>query len=215
MLIKRVLATAAIGVSLVACESTYYNAWEQVGVHKRDILVDRIEDTRDAQEETQEQFRDALEQYKAVVNFDGGDLEDMYERFRDEFEASEEAAAEVASRIDSVADVAEDLFDEWEEELELYSDPGLKRKSQGKLRDTRREYEKLITAMRKAHRSTEPVLDRFRDQVLYLKHNLNARAIASMEGELATVDRDVTRLIGEMQKSIEEANQFINSLEQG
>jgi hypothetical protein len=214
-LVSRLTAVFSFCVVLVACESTYYNAWEQVGVHKRDILVDRIDETREAQEDTQQQFRDALEQYKAVVNFDGGDLEDMYERFRDEFEASEAAAAEVESRIDSVADVAEDLFAEWESELDLYSNASLRSKSQAKLRTTRKEYKQLIAAMRKAHASTEPVLSRFRDQVLYLKHNLNARAIASMQDELVTVDRDVGRLVDEMQKSIEEANRFISGLEEG
>jgi FAD/FMN-containing dehydrogenase len=180
-IVCRLIALFGLCFAVVACESTYYNAWEQVGVHKRDILVDRIEDTREAQEDTQEQFRDALEQYKAVVNFDGGDLEDMYERFRDEFEASEAAAGEVESRIESVADVADDLFTEWGKELDLYSNASLRSKSQTKLRATKKEYQQLIAAMRKAHSSTEPVLSRFRDQVLYLKHNLNARAIASLQ----------------------------------
>jgi hypothetical protein len=213
-IVCRLIALFGLCFALVACESTYYNAWEQLGVHKRDILVDRIEDTREAQEDTQEQFRDALEQYKAVVNFDGGDLDDMYERFRDEFEASEAAADEVESRIESVADVAEDLFAEWGKELDLYSNASLRSKSQTSLRATKKEYQQLIAAMRKAHASTEPVLSRFRDQVLYLKHNLNARAIASMQDELVTVDRDVDRLIEEMQKSIEEANRFISGLEE-
>ncbi len=202
-------------VLLAGCETAYYNAWEKVGVHKRDILVDRIEDTQEAQEDTQEQFKDALEQYRAVVTFDGGNLEKLYYRLNDEFEASEAAAKKIADHIDAVEDVAEDLFDEWQEELTLYKDQRLRRDSEGKLRNTRNQYSRLIKTMRRAEKSVHPVLDTLRDQTLYLKHNLNAQAIASLKGELTRIDADVTRLITEMQKSINEANTFIENIKGG
>ena len=197
---------------LAGCETAYYNAWEKVGVHKRDILVDRVEDTQEAQEDAKEQFKDALEQYRSVVNFDGGDLEKLYNRLNSEFESSEEAAAKIRDRIDSVRDVAEDLFKEWEKELGLYTDPGLRRDSNRQLQETRTRYKRMLAAMEKSEKSMHPVLDRFRDQVLYLKHNLNARAISSLKGELKVIDDDVAELINTMQRSIEEANQFINTL---
>jgi hypothetical protein len=36
---------------LSACESAYYDALEKVGVHKREILIDRIETAQESQEE--------------------------------------------------------------------------------------------------------------------------------------------------------------------
>tara|TARA_B100001964_G_C14082329_1_gene530880 strand:- start:142 stop:360 length:219 start_codon:yes stop_codon:yes gene_type:complete len=68
------ITALACSLLLAACESTYYDAWEKVGAHKRDILIDRIEEVQEAQVEGQEQFKDALEQFRAVVNFDGGKL---------------------------------------------------------------------------------------------------------------------------------------------
>ncbi|MFQ3323218.1 MAG: hypothetical protein ACI90U_001034 [Pseudomonadales bacterium] len=65
-IIKTRLAVAAL-VLLAGCESTYYSAMESIGSHKHDILVDRIEDTQEAQEDTQEQFKDALEPYRSIV----------------------------------------------------------------------------------------------------------------------------------------------------
>jgi len=117
----RKLFALALLTLLAGCESAYYDTMEQFGVHKRDILVDRIEDAQEAQEEDQEQFKDALDQFQAVVNFDGGELEDIYNRLSDEYEASEDAANEIRDRIDSVEDVAEDLFAEWETELDQYT----------------------------------------------------------------------------------------------
>ena len=54
----------AIVLLLGGCSSAYYGAMEKVGVHKRDIMVDRVEDARDSQAAAQEQFKSALEQFK-------------------------------------------------------------------------------------------------------------------------------------------------------
>lgn len=197
---------------LVGCETAYYNAWEKMGVHKRDLLVDRIEDTQEAQEGTQEQFKDALEQYRAVVNFDGGDLEKLYNKLNAEYEDSNRAAEAIAENISRVEDVADDLFGEWEDELALINNRSLRQDSASKLHDTRFKYQQMVTSMRKAEKSVHPVLESLRDQVLYLKHNLNARAISALKGELNTINGDVNKLILNMQKSIDEANLFINRI---
>ena len=197
---------------LAGCESTYYNAMEQVGFHKRDILIDRIEEVQEAQQDGQEQFKSALDQFKAVVDFDGGELESLYNQLNDEYEDSVDAAEKIRSRVDSVESVAEALFDEWQEELTQYSNGNLRRDSERQLKDTQRQYQRLISAMRKAEKSIDPVLDTFKDNVLYLKHNLNARAINSLKGELNSVNSDVSSLLASMQKSIDESDAFITQL---
>ncbi len=199
---------------LSACESTYYGTMEQLGVHKRDILVDRIGEAQSAQEDGQEQFRDALEQFRSVVNFDGGELQQIYNRLNSEFEDSEEAADLIRDRISAVEDVADALFDEWEDELALYSNQNLRRDSEQQLRDTRTRYARLIAAMHRAEVTLDPVLDSLRDNVLYLKHNLNARAIASLRGELDTINTDVDRLIDAMELAIAESDRFITQMRQ-
>lgn len=200
-------------VLLAACSSAYYKTMESFGVEKRDILVDRVEEARDAQDSASEQFASALEQFRATVNFDGGDLEDIYDRLNDEYESSTAEAEDVSERIDAVENVAEDLFGEWEKELEQYSRDDMRRTSANLLKDTRTRYSKLMKSMRRAESSMEPVLEAFHDQVLFLKHNLNARAIGALRNELDSIERDTARLIEQMQKAIAEANAFIDSME--
>lgn len=208
--------TAALTCALLvsACSSAYYGAMEQIGIHKRDILVDRIEDAQDAQEDGQEQFRDALEQFRSVVNFDGGELQQIYNRLDSEFIATEQAATNIRDRIRAVETVADDLFDEWQDELDLYSNQTLRRDSEQQLRATRERYARLIQAMNRAEATLDPVLDNLRDNVLYLKHNLNARAIASLRGELDTINTDVDRLITAMEAAIAESDRFIAEMRQ-
>ncbi|MEE4298242.1 MAG: DUF2959 domain-containing protein [Pseudomonadales bacterium] len=202
-------------VLLAACESAYYDAMEQFGIPKREILVDRVEAARDSQEEAKEQFASALEQFASVVEYDGGDLEEVYSRLNREFERSEDRAEDVRERIEAVESVSEALFDEWAEEIGEYSSDSLRRSSERQLRDTRRRYDGLVASMWRAEGRIAPVLDAFRDQVLYLKHNLNARAIAALQSELSNIEGDVALLLREMEQAIAESDAFISEMRAG
>lgn len=211
---RKLLTIAVLGLVLGACQSAYYEAAETVGRHKRDILVDRVEAARDSQEEAEEQFQSAQEQLLTLIEFDGGDLADVYEDLSDEYEASVDAAEDVTARIDLIEHVAQALFDEWEDEIEEFSNATFKADSKRKLRETQRRYEGLIKAMRKSEQRMEPVLVALKDNVLYLKHNLNARAVAALKVEFGKIDKDIDLLIQDMRKSIATSNEFIESLQQ-
>lgn len=199
--------------SLTACSSMYYGGLEKIGIPKREVMVYRVEKARDTQEETKEQFKSALEQFTVLTNFKGGNLEATYNKLNSEYEDSARKAEEVRQRISDIEDVSDALFREWEDELNQYSNTSLKRNSQQKLTATKAHYKQLITAMKRAESKIEPVLSVFKDQVLYLKHNLNAQAIASLKGQLGLVQSDVSTLITAMEKSIQEANAFIKTME--
>lgn len=200
-------------IFLTACSTMYYSGLEKIGIPKRDVLVYRVEKARDTQEETREQFKSALEQFSAATNFKGGDLEGIYKKLNGEYEASVNKAKEVRSRIEDIENVSAALFREWEQEITQYSNPALKRSSQDRLAETRSYYKQLIAAMKNAESRIQPVLTVFNDQVMYLKHNLNARAIASLKGELKTLQSNVSTLVAAMEKSINEANTFISNME--
>ncbi len=147
-----------------------------------------------------------------MVNVDGGKLERAYNRLNKEYEGSEESAELIRERIASIESVAGALFKEWEAELKQYSSASLKRESQTQLSATRSKYRQLLAVMRNAESRLTPVLNSMRDQVLYLKHNLNARAIQSLKGEVVTINRDVDHLLAAMEKAIAEADDFIREM---
>jgi len=210
---KIFITVLALFLLLGACSTMYYEGLEKIGIPKRDVMVYRVEKARDTQEETKEQFKSALEQFTAATNFSGGDLEAIYTKLNDEYEASVSKAEEVRSRIEDIEDVSQALFTEWEQEIAQYSNANLKRNSQNKLRTTKTHYRQLIASMKNAEAKIEPILSVFRDQVMYLKHNLNAKAIASLKSELGNIESDVSALISSMEQSINEANTFINTME--
>ncbi|MGH0032172.1 MAG: DUF2959 family protein [Myxococcota bacterium] len=196
----------------LGCQSVYYDAMERLGKHKRHILRDRVEAARGEQQEAEEQFQTAYERFVQLTGYPGGDLEEVYTRLAGELSKSEEKADAVRQRIDSIEDVAGDLFAEWEAELELIQNPRLRSDSAASLADTKQRYGQLIRAMQRAEQKMDPVLVAFRDQVLYLKHNLNARAIAAIESDVAEIEGDVAALIEEIRLSIRESESFLETL---
>lgn len=210
--IKSVVLILAM-FSLVGCESIYFSAMEKVGIHKRDIFKDRIEEARDAQQASKEQFVSALDEFKKVLQVEETSLEKRYTILQSEYDDSEAAAQDVRDKIDAVESVSEALFEEWEEELELYQSEALKRSSQTKLRATRRQYNQLMGAMKKVASKMDPVLATLRDQTLYLKHNLNAQSITAVKAELGSIEREVAHLVRVMEISISKADAFVKELE--
>jgi hypothetical protein len=197
---------------VAGCRAAYYSAMETLGREKRDILVDRVETARDGQEAAKEQFESALVRFKAVTGFEGGDLEAQYDRLASDYERCESRAEAVRKRIRAVDEVAGDLFAEWKAEIASMQNASLRRKSEQMLRKTEQRQQVLMKSMKRAEGRMEPVLAAFRDQVLFLKHNLNAKAIASLESQVPEIETDVAALVRDMNASIKEADTFLAAL---
>lgn len=210
----RIVLLLASLLAAAACSSVYYRTMEAFGKEKRHLMVDRVEEARDEQEDAKEQFQTTLDRFKALTGAEGGDLEDAYRRLAGDYEASEDQAQAVRDRIDSVQEVADDMFDEWKDEIGQIENPDYRVESQRLLAETEARYQDMIAAMLRAEEKMDPVLEALRDQVLFLKHNLNAKLVASLQSTVVQIEGDVRTLIEEMEASIAEANQFIEGMQQ-
>jgi Skp family chaperone for outer membrane proteins len=211
-LTRNLLAALALGTA-AACSSVYYDTLENFGFEKRDILVDRVRDGREAQADAQEEFKDALTQFRELVSADGGELEKKYDKLSSAYDGMQREAKDVRGRIDAIEDVGQALFNEWEDELDAYQDASLRAASARQLRETRSQYDQVVRAMNRAADKMDPVLELFEDRVLFLKHNLNARMVAGLSGEQAEIQSRVDTLIAEMDAAIAEADAFIAQMQ--
>jgi predicted nucleic acid-binding Zn-ribbon protein len=209
---RAVLVFLLAGASFPGCTRLYYASMEKLGREKRDILVKRIEEGRKDQEQAKQQFQTTLEAFQALTGFQGGDLEKTYKKLNGELEDAEGRAKDVRDQIKSIDQVANDMFREWEQEIGSMRDAGLKTRSRAMLRDSQRRHRQLMTKMQDAERRMGPVLRVFRDQVTFLKHNLNARAIASLKQTSMKMDGEVAALVKDIEASIQEADAFIAAL---
>jgi len=186
----------------------------QFWTEPRELLIENVAAARDAQQETVEQFKTTMEEFKSVTDFDGGDLEREFNQLNAAFQKSEDAVKTIHRKINHVESAANALMKQWKEELAQYHDPSLRARSERQLEETKLKAARLIDAMRRAEAKTKPVLDVFRDQVLFLKHDLNMQAISSLDSHTVSIEADVASLIQEMEASIEEANRFIDEMDQ-
>jgi hypothetical protein len=208
------LAAIAVGGGLMSgCDRLYYGAMKKFGYEKRDILIGRVKDARKAQQEAQEEFKTALQRFREVVEVEGGTLEAKYEKLNGELDRAERRAREVRERVTAVRDVSKDLFKEWEKELGQYSNREMRAESERELRATRQRTEALIAAMQRSEKRIDPVLRPLRDRVLFLKHNLNARALGALTKELTAVESNVDGLVSDLQASIAEADAYLAEME--
>jgi hypothetical protein len=198
--------------SLAACSTVKYEALEQVGVYKRDILVDRVEDARDSQADTREEVLAAYEELNILIGEEGGELERQYKRLNRKVERSKDAIEELDDHLAAIDEVSADLFEEWEEELAEYNSAALRADQEQKLRESRRQFTSLRQRMQVARDRVDPVMAVLNDNVLYLKHSLNARALDALRGEATALEGKVDALIADMQVAIDEANAFINQM---
>jgi chromosome segregation ATPase len=192
----------------------YYATMEKFGVEKRDLLKSAVEEARDSQDEAATQFKDALTRLREMYAVNGGALESNYDKLKGEYESAEKSAEAVRKRIKEMDQIANDLFAEWEKEISQFTNETYASNSRRQLNETRTKYQQLATSLKSAEASMTPVLGQLKEQVLYLKHNLNAAAIGALRGEAANIQTEITRLLDQMNSSIRQADEFIKSLPQ-
>lgn len=215
LIVLAFVALVLASLSGQGCATTYYKTMEFFGKEKRDILASRVQSAQSDQEAAKKQFQSSLDRFSALVNADaggGGELRKAYDKAKGDLDASEGKANAFRDRIKSVESVGNDLFAEWGEEAKQYTSADLKARSEQQLLETRRKFDDMLGAMKRSEAKMGPVLSAFKDNVLFLKHNLNAQAVASMKGTVADLERDIGSLIREMEASIAESERFVKEL---
>lgn len=193
--------------------NVYYQSRESLlGHHKRDIVVVQVDQACQSLRDSRDQFVDALEKFKSLARQDTSPLDTRYQQLKKRYEICRTKADQVAYRIKAIEEVSDALFAEWEAELALYSSRSLRSRSQQQLKKSRQQYGRLLKALKMAESRMHPVLAAFQDQVLFLKHNLNAHAIAALRQEFVGMGVDISKLIDVMEKTISEASQFVSVL---
>ena len=210
--VVRSFAVMASLCLLGGCTRSYYKAMRTFGKEKRDILISRVKDSKKDQQAAKEQIKTTMESFQELTGFQGGSLEKSYKKLNGEYEKAADAAQKLHNRIDSIDQVSNDLFKEWQKEIDGMENKKLAAQSAFLLRQSRLNEAQYVKAMRQTEARMTPVITAFRDQVTFLKHNLNARAIGSLKGTSAKMSTDVDVLMVSLDSSMKQADSLINSL---
>ena len=194
------------------CSTVYYNFWETFGKEKRELLQSHVTEAKEGQEEVKEQFQSVLERIKHEYSFEGGSLEETYEKLQEDYEEAAAESSALSARVEKVSEIGEDLFEEWENEAQNLDNKRYKRDSLQKLRGTKKQFKKMLASMLAVEKNLDATLKQFHDQVIYLKHNLNAKALGSFKGEFQSIQDDMRKLVRQINQSSQEAEEFVQQL---
>lgn len=189
-----------------------YGAYEMIGYEKRDLFKKEVKAVKKDQDDSQKAFEDALEKLKYFYAYDGGKTESEYNKLKDSYESSQDESKNLSASIQKLDEVAQDLFAEWKEEINGISNSDLRKKSTVKLSETRIRYKELHQKLKNSEKNMSPILVKMKDQVTFLKHNLNAGAMTGLQAEGDRIEQDIENLIKEMKTANQEAEDFIKTL---
>lgn len=205
-------ALLAAAFFLSGCSSLYFDTMGVLGKSKREILVSRVDKARASQEQAREQFVVNHELFRAVPQSSERNLVGQYKALRRETKRTNSRADEVRKRIASVESVANSLFRDWEKDQARLRNPSYAGASERSLAETRQRYDAMMQVMRRAEEAMGPALDDYHDAVIFLRHNLTLRAVASLDANLAETEQHTRTLVLELERSIEEADRFLDEL---
>lgn len=197
---------------LSSCSTIYYNFWETFGQDKRDLLKSEIEDSNEDQEKIKEEFSNTLEKIKSKYGFDGGELERTYDFLSSRYEDAVKRQTQLKERINNIEEIGNDLFKEWKREALEIKNAKYRRSSLAKLSRTKTQFSKLRADLGKTEKKLEQVMQKFKDQVYFLKHNLNAKAIGSLKVEFKEIEAGINQLIRNIEDSRSTNKVFIERM---
>ncbi len=219
MKINRLTSSSIVALALLSlifmtgCTTIYNATMEGVfGYEKRELFKKSVTSLQEEQKDAQKEFKDALTRLKELYGFSGGELESVYEKVKSSYERYDGEAKAVQSRIENMEDLAKSMFSEWEKEIQQYTNPNLAATSRDQLRQTKDRYAQLSRTVREAETAMQPVLGQLKDNVLFLKHNLNASAIGSLQGEAVGIQKQIEQLLTQMNTAIAASDSFIKTL---
>ena len=199
-------------MSLTSCSTLYYNTWELLGKEKRDVLKMNMEDVDDQQKDVEEKVSDTLALIRKNYNFKEGKLEATYDRMKEDYEDAKSLADDYSEQVQKTIDIADDLFDEWEDEAKELSNANYRTTSLKQLRQTKASFKRSEKSMRRVENSLNKLLKSYNDQVVYLKHSLNAKAVGNLKAELSEIKRNIEILSSRIEKSKQQNLEFLNRL---
>lgn len=209
---KKLLIGALSLFFLCSCTTVYYKSWELLGREKRDLLSSNIESLKGEQEDAKEEFSDVLERMRSEYVGEKQSLAETYSDFKSDYDDIKDEVDDVTSRLNRIDGLAKALFKEWLVEANEFDSREYRRKSLAKRGETMRSFNKYMKSTRALEAGMNQSLKSLQDEVVFLKHNLNSQIVSQFNVKLATLEKDMEKIIGKIEKSIEGTDSYIKEI---
>jgi hypothetical protein len=209
----RKLLLPVLSLLLLSCQSANYGSSStKPDYPKLGLLADRVAEAREAEEAAVEQLQETGEQLSELVDFSGTDPQEVVTATTTQYDNSVDAAVALGTAIAAVEETATTIFQEWQIELDAYTDPAIKADSQAKLGETWQRYGSTMQVLSQSEAKMQPLLNALNANVTFLRGNLNTSALESRKVELGSIKNDIDALIRKMNIAIDSCDAFLDSI---
>ena len=192
---------------------TGYSAAQALDSPNLQPLLERVTQAVAAQRAAVEQFQTDRQALLALANSEEVDLKPPYRALFHAYNDSVVMVVAVSSAVANVDQTASEIFREWEEEIEVYTDAGLKAQSQANFASTQQSYENMIRSLRQSEAKLDPAVAALKANVTHFKYQLNASGLASRKPELLALEQELAGLIDMLNASIASCDAFAKSVQ--
>lgn len=204
------LGVAVGGASCANLEATFFEPKDSMALV--DDLSERIEEVHVATEVSKERMNAAVEALRSMTSSDfRGDALVAHAELTRSIESSEEQAETLRDHVTEMKDTASELFERWAQDLEGFTNAEMRQSSQKRLEDTRTRYQTIVAAVDPALWSLDAVNRDLRDHALFLGHDFNKSAVASVRPGVEALGKQRTELDGRLALAMNAAHDYLES----
>lgn len=183
------------------------------GHKKTDKLIYRAQQTTSAIRATNLQVKKTLESYNYIVEGKAQDPRAEYKKLVKDIEKSQKSRVDVRTKAESMQKVADSFFQEWQESLAGFNSEDMRAKSEGRMNETKENYDKIFEAGGKAGEQFDAFIAALDDQVRFLGQDLNPSGIAELTDEAAALNEQAGEFFKAIDETIQVAVKYSSSLE--
>lgn len=199
------------GLALLALSSCM-SSRRAVGVQQVDSLVGRVERVHLDAELGRERIQDAVAAVRGIVRQEfTGDAMQAYEEFVVAIERSEKQVEKLRSNLEPMQETAAEVYDSWTADLESFTSPTLRARSQQRRDLAGERYALVLLTMQPAIDGLEAYNSALRDHALFLSYDLNASAVRELEPELEMLRDAADVLDGRIDDLLRSASEFVRT----
>lgn len=206
------LAFLWIAAPLAAADLGQMVSGEPPGVHQTEKLAKKAEKMIDEVEKAQQQVRETLTSYDALLFGNATDLRKPYRALDAELDRCDKRREAVRRRADAARAEATDYFRAWAGSLPLIESADLRARSEARLRDSKARFDGIIDAGLRAAAAYQPFVGRLRDQWTYLGHDLNPSGLESLRPDARKLADEGQSLLVEIDQSLRQAREYVASI---
>lgn len=201
----------ASGLALLALSSCM-GSKHAVGVQQVDSLVGRVERVHLDAELARERIQEAVGAVRAIVRQEfTGDAMQAYEDFMNAIERSEDQVEALGSNLDPMQETAAEVYDAWTADLDSFTSPTLRARSQERRDLAGERYAMVLLTMQPAIEGMEAYNRVLRDHALFLSYDLNASAVGELEPELEMLRENADVLDERIDQLLRSASEFVRT----